>query len=222
MIRVYFDGACEPINPGGIATFGYVIYRDDEKIIEGKGIASEPLSSQTSNNVAEYTALINALEWLIANNYRNDNIHIYGDSQLTIRQMTGKYAVKAERLLPLYARAQQLAKQFDSIKFQWIPREANEEADKLTHQAYNEYIESDPAIKEKIEPLLATDKPFDFVHAQRLFDRNHTPEPSKPAAGMKREVSDNTRKGPCAEEARNRAIASSCLICSPAANSSRS
>ncbi len=173
MIKVYFDGACEPINPEGIATFGYVIYRDDEKLIVGKGIASEPLSSQTSNNVAEYTALINALEWLITNNYRTDNIHVYGDSQLTIRQMIGKYAVKAEKLIPLYARAQKLATQFDSIKFEWIPREANEEADKLTHQAYNEYIESDPAIKEKIEPWLATEKQRSLMILLKLaYDNN--------------------------------------------------
>lgn len=158
MIKVYFDGACEPINPGGIATFGYVIFRDYEKIIEGKGIASEPFSSQASNNVAEYTALIKALEWLISNNYKNDNVHVCGDSQLTIRQMTGKYAVKAERLLPLYARAQELAAQFGSIKFEWIPREKNEEADNLTHQAYTEYIGSDPAIREKIGPVVATEK----------------------------------------------------------------
>lgn len=173
MIDVYFDGACEPINPKGVATYGYVIYKDNEKLSEGKGIACEPLSVQASNNVAEYSGLINALEWLLANNYSHEHIDVYGDSQLTIRQMTGRYAVKAERLLSLFAKAQQLATQFDSIKFGWIPREENEEADKLTHQAYSEYIDSNPAIKAKIEPLLATEKQRTLMNQLKIvYDKN--------------------------------------------------
>jgi len=158
MIKVYFDGACEPINPRGVATFGFIIYHNGEKLSEGKGLACEPLSSQASNNVAEYTALIKAFEWLLNNNYRNNRIDVYGDSQLTIRQMIGEYSVKAERLIPLHAKAQQLAMQFKAVRFIWIPREENEEADNLTHQAYREYIDSNPALKPKIEPLLATEK----------------------------------------------------------------
>ena len=173
MIGVYFDGACEPINPEGIATFGYVIYNDENKLNEGKEIACEPLSSQASNNVAEYTGLITALEWLLDNNNKAHDIHVYGDSQLTIRQMIGRYAVKAERLLSLFAKAQQLATQFESIRFEWIPREANEEADALTHHAYNEYIESDPAIKEKIKPLLATEKQRALMNQLKIvYDKN--------------------------------------------------
>ncbi len=58
----YFDGLCEPCNPGGVATWGYVLKRDGETIEADSGIACEPFSGNASNNVAEYSALIRLLE----------------------------------------------------------------------------------------------------------------------------------------------------------------
>lgn len=52
-VTVYYDGACEPRNPRGVATYGFVIYKDGVKIGEGKGLAAEPWSEGASNNVAE-------------------------------------------------------------------------------------------------------------------------------------------------------------------------
>ncbi|WP_243674943.1 hypothetical protein [Vulcanisaeta distributa] len=62
-------GACEPKNPGGVGTYGFLIL--DEKgntIHEGYGIACEPGPGCT-NNIAEYTGLVKALEWLVGNGY---------------------------------------------------------------------------------------------------------------------------------------------------------
>ena len=157
-IVVYFDGACEPWNPKGIATYGFVIYRDSKKIREGKGLACEPFSWQSSNNVAEYTAMIKALEYLIENGLTKEEVIVKGDSQLTIRQMNGVYSVNAKRIIPLYKKATELVSKFNKIKFIWIPREENEIADHLSHEVYVEYIDSHPEIKEKISSSLATEK----------------------------------------------------------------
>jgi len=166
MIEIYFDGACEPKNPEGIATFGFVIYNNREKIVEDKGLACKPFSWQASNNVAEYTAMIKAFEWLLANFeiVDGDNIKAYGDSQLAIRQMTGEYTVNAERIRPLYKKACVLREQFKSITFLWVPREKNTEADALSHQAYEEYIDlSNQEIKAQILSMAATTKQKAFM-----------------------------------------------------------
>ena len=163
MIVVYFDGACEPKNPEGIATYGFVIYKDGEKLAEGKGLACEPFSWGASNNVAEYTALIKALEYLVENGLTDDEVLVKGDSQLTIRQMQGIYSVKAERIIPLHEKATELVKKFRKIRFQWIPREQNEEADHLSHEAYAELLRTRPDVLEKVKPYLATEKQLKFL-----------------------------------------------------------
>jgi len=158
MIVVYFDGGCEPVNPRGISTYGFVIYKDERKIHQGKGLACEPFAWQSSNNVAEYTALIKALEWLVNSGLVDEETVVRGDSQLTIYQMTGRYSVNAERIIPLHKKAANLAKKFRKIRFEWIPRERNEEADRLSHEAYVEYLETHPEVLKRIKHLLATEK----------------------------------------------------------------
>lgn len=163
MIIVYFDGACEPINPKGIATYGYVVYRDNQKIAEGSGLACEPFSWNSSNNVAEYTALVKALEYLVENGLTDKQVVVRGDSQLVIRQMIGWYSVKSERIKPLYEKAVELASKFKEIEFEWIPREYNEEADNLSHKAYVKFLDSHPDAVKKIEKYLATEKQIKYL-----------------------------------------------------------
>jgi ribonuclease HI len=60
MITIFFDGLCRPKNPGGVATFGYVIYKDGEKVKRGCGVVGS--GAGMTNNVAEYSALKRAAE----------------------------------------------------------------------------------------------------------------------------------------------------------------
>ena len=159
MIVAYFDGACEPVNPRGIATYGVVVYKDDKKVYADYGLAVEPpLTEDSTNNVAEYTALIKVLEYLVTNNFLEDKIIVRGDSQLVIRQLLGIYAVRSDRIRALYNRAIQLVVKFKNIKFEWIPREYNTEADELSHKAYEEYLDNHPEVLEKVKRYLATEK----------------------------------------------------------------
>ncbi len=141
---VFIDGACEPKNPGGVATYGFAIYRDGEKLDEGSGLAADPWTEQASNNVAEYTALIRALEKVLAIGLGGSEVEVRSDSALLVQQVNGKYAVRALRLKPLHERVIRLLPQFKSIHVQWIPREENVEADALTRRAYETYVLSAP------------------------------------------------------------------------------
>ncbi|BBD71945.1 hypothetical protein HS1genome_0334 [Sulfodiicoccus acidiphilus] len=129
----FFDGLCEPVNPGGIATFGYVMVTELGKE-QGFGLAAEPWTSDSTNNVAEYTGLICLLKRMLSLGVTE--VEIFGDSQLVIRQLRGEYKVKSSRIEPLYTEARRLLEHFRSVKVEWIPREKNEEADSMTRKAY--------------------------------------------------------------------------------------
>ncbi|MGQ9759285.1 MAG: ribonuclease HI [Candidatus Methanomethylicaceae archaeon] len=140
MIILMFDGLCEPYNPGGIATYGFVVYQDGRKMHkEGGFVGAGMLGHDVSNNVAEYTALIRGMEYLLKIGYRGP-LKVKGDSLLVIRQMRGEYAVRARRLVNLYAMAKDLTKNFEDVVFEWVPREENAEADRLCRNAYKEFM----------------------------------------------------------------------------------
>lgn len=139
-VTVWFDGACEPYNPGGHGTWGFVVERDGETIAEERGYIGQ--GDGITNNVAEYTALIEALEY-VRDELDADTVHVHGDSQLAIRQLTGRYNVNSSRLQPLWHEAQQLAGKFDTVHYQWVPREQNEDADALSKQEYEEQAYAD-------------------------------------------------------------------------------
>lgn len=166
---VYFDGACEPKNPGGVGTYGYVIYIDNIKIREDYGIVCEP-NPDCTNNVAEYTALIKALEWLVSNDYSEmcSELIIHGDSQLVIKQIEGKYSVKSSRILPLYEKVLELLSKFHHVIPAWIRRDVNVEADKLSKRAYEEYMDNHPELVEKFRKYLATPKQIELLKAFKI------------------------------------------------------
>ncbi|AWR99523.1 ribonuclease HI [Metallosphaera hakonensis] len=129
-----FDGLCEPRNPGGIATYGYVIYLAEGKI-EGMGLASVPWDSNSTNNVAEYMGVICMMKRMLSLGVTEP--HIMGDSQLVIKQLNGEYSVKSKRIIPLFNEAKRLLEKFHSARVEWIPREENKEADRMTRLAYD-------------------------------------------------------------------------------------
>lgn len=139
MIEAYFDGLCEPKNPGGVATFGFVVHRDGKTMHEGHGLAAMPYSEGATNNVAEYTGVLKALEWFLAQGLEKEKIVVRGDSELVVKQLKGEYKVKSPLLAPLYKKTRELSSRFASLAFEWVPRERNREADRLTNLAYADY-----------------------------------------------------------------------------------
>jgi len=128
---IYTDGACRG-NPGP-ASIGAVLYVDDPA---GAPISVAEISEtigDTTNNVAEYRAVIAALE----------RAHILGaiwvelrtDSELLTKQINGEYRVKNAGLRPLYETVQRLRTRFRSCEVVHVRREQNREADALANAA---------------------------------------------------------------------------------------
>jgi len=133
-----------------------MVYSGGQKLAWGYGLAAEPWSENATNNVAEYMGLIRGLEWL-AQRAPGGEVAIRGDSLLVIRQVSKKYAVKAERLRPLHRRAQELLSNFPNARVEWVPREKNREADELSVRAYLEVLR-DARQRERARPYLASER----------------------------------------------------------------
>jgi len=118
-------------NPGP-AGYG-VVLRDaaGSKIAE----LSHYLGLRT-NNFAEYSGLIAALEWAQQKDLRA--LKVISDSELMVRQITGQYKVRSPELKPLYERARFLIRSFDSFKIEHARREKNKDADRLANLAIDE------------------------------------------------------------------------------------
>ena len=125
-LAIYVDGASSG-NPGP-AGVGVVICERGEVI---KNISS--YIGSATNNVAEYSALICALEEALI--LKADNIKINTDSQLLYRQIKRLYKVKNPQILVLYSRASHLMSAFKEIEINFINREHNRGADKLAKKA---------------------------------------------------------------------------------------
>ncbi len=87
---------------------------------------------QATNNVAEYTALIRALE--AARELGARSLRIRTDSELLVRQIEGRYRVKNEGLIPLFERVRRLMREFESVEVAHVRREQNRQADALANR----------------------------------------------------------------------------------------
>jgi len=123
---VHIDGAARG-NPGP-AAIAFVLKRPGLPDVEH----AETLGNAT-NNVAEYSALIAALEKAVELGV--PRLHVYSDSELLVKQMNGEYKVKNEDLRTLYTEASALRRQLQSVTLGHLRREQNKRADELCNIA---------------------------------------------------------------------------------------
>lgn len=123
---VHIDGAARG-NPGP-AAYALVLRRPGEPVIE----QAETIGTAT-NNVAEYTALIRALERAAELGIRT--LAVFSDSELIVKQMNGEYRVKNADLQDLYREAQALRKRFAHVTLMHVRRAQNADADRLCNEA---------------------------------------------------------------------------------------
>jgi len=90
---------------------------------------------ETSNNVAEYSGLLAVLHWFADQGLFDAEIMVYGDSKMVIKQIFGSWKIKKGVYVPLALEARRLFRQFRNINGQWIPRDKNHLADKLSKAA---------------------------------------------------------------------------------------
>lgn len=133
---VRVDGAARG-NPGP-AGIGVVLEDSGGNTVArvGKGIG------WATNNVAEYRALLEGLNLALARGVRE--LRVVSDSTLIVQQMRGGFKVKHPGLKPLNKHAQELARRLESIKFETVPREENEEADWLANEGIDRWLQENP------------------------------------------------------------------------------
>ncbi len=126
-VVIHSDGASRG-NPGP-AAIGATIKDEHGKLIAR---ISQRIG-RTTNNQAEYRAIIAALEE--AARLGAEQVELNSDSELVVRQIKGEYRVKKATLRPLYQRVKQLQSRLESLTVNHIPRQQNIEADRLANRA---------------------------------------------------------------------------------------
>jgi ribonuclease HI len=123
---LHIDGGARG-NPGP-AAYAIVLARPGEVVVE----EAQTIGTAT-NNVAEYTALIEGLG--LASESGVKSLAVFSDSELLVKQMNGEYRVKNPDLLELYQEARNLVRGFDRVVITHIRREQNQRADELANSA---------------------------------------------------------------------------------------
>jgi ribonuclease HI len=123
---IHIDGASRG-NPGP-AAYALVINRAGQPDWEESACLG-----RTTNNIAEYTALVRALER--ASQLGGRKLHIFSDSELLVKQMNGDYRVKNADLKIWFDKAQDRIGAFDKVSIQHVYREQNKRADQLCNEA---------------------------------------------------------------------------------------
>src|SRR5260370_35018393 len=132
-LSINIDGAARG-NPGP-AAYAYVIVRNGQPVDEKAACLGK-----ATNNIAEYTALVKALER--AAELGGERLIIQSDSELLVKQMNGEYRVKNDQLRLLHDQAQQQCLQFGQVTFRHVPRAENSRADQLCNAALDAGCES--------------------------------------------------------------------------------
>lgn len=127
VIDIYCDGGSRG-NPGH-AAYGFVIL-ENEKVIKREG---GYLGIET-NNFAEYTAIVKALNWA-SERFMGRSLKIFLDSQLAALQLSGHYKVKNGKIREFVFQIRSLEPSFDKVTYTHIPREENKLADQMVNIA---------------------------------------------------------------------------------------
>ena len=139
-----FDGIiayCDGGSRGNPGPAGFGVYIQDSA---GKVLAelSQYLGAHT-NNFAEYSALLAALDFAISNGHKS--LRVISDSELMVKQMKGQYRVNSPELRPLYDEARRRVPQLETFQIQHVLREKNRHADRLANLAMDRGMGRAPA-----------------------------------------------------------------------------
>ncbi len=134
---VYTDGGSRG-NPG-ISAYAFVIFDSNIEIYSSSGFLGI-----STNNKAEYTALLTALKYIVSKIQESNidltitNYTLYSDSELMVKQIKGEYKVKDEDLKILYLECKELIKKIANFKIEHVRREKNKRADFLVNKVLDE------------------------------------------------------------------------------------
>ena len=129
-VRLHIDGGARG-NPGPAAAGVILSSADGKRVLFQGGF----FLGEATNNVAEYTALLEGLDRAVA--LGAEEVEVVSDSELLVRQMTGTYRVKNEALKALHEQAQALEGRLKRCAYRHVYREGNRRADDWVNKALN-------------------------------------------------------------------------------------
>jgi Ribonuclease HI len=132
-ITVYYDGVVGPTNQGPNAAIGFVVLFNDD--VYGQGSGFEEKNGNITDVVAEYQALIHALQYVLHKNRQKGHVRFYGDSPMIVNHMNGVWDVAPEYAL-WYSQAKNLARKFEDIGFSLVPRDQTKAARDLAETEF--------------------------------------------------------------------------------------
>jgi len=162
VIEGWFDGVCEPRNPGGHAACASLVKVDGRIVHQsGRYIGHGPLMS---NNVAEYSGFIDAI--LQVKKFPGPAI-IRGDSKLVINHLLGKWRLNGGLYMPYYQQAANLFSiERERLGLKWVPRKENDECD-----VWSKKVLTDRGIRFRIQPQDGESRsPFPITVDEALED----------------------------------------------------
>lgn len=124
---LYFDGGIRK----GLCAYGWVLCKTDNKGVIASGNSTCGFGT---SNIAEYRALIAGLQGSLEAGI--DIIHIIGDSQLAVKQITGAFKTNKPKLIQHRDKVLELLEQFQDFSIKWVPRHLNKRADALVNKAF--------------------------------------------------------------------------------------
>ncbi|MFH1710657.1 MAG: ribonuclease HI family protein [bacterium] len=139
-IEVYVDGAARG-NPGP-AGIGIVI-KDGSRVLGEIGA----YIGKTTNNIAEYLALIRGLEEVLVRGFRSASF--FSDSELLVKQLNGEYKVKHENLVPLHYHILTLIDRMKDFSIKHVTRDKNAHADKMANEGIDLHDQTAPLFSPK-------------------------------------------------------------------------
>lgn len=147
-INLYFDGGCQPKNPGGVATSGWFLTDENGKIVaEGAKVVADG-GVLATNNYAEYCAVGLGLKFLVENEWSGESLTIRGDSKLVINQISSEWKCKAPHLKKLL---EKILIHIDALDVEWssiwIKRDSNNHAHDLAEKEYQKHLNKKEAKK---------------------------------------------------------------------------
>jgi ribonuclease HI len=146
MLEGYFDGCCEPRNPGGHAAWGAILLRDGKELWSANGYCG--VGPEMSNNVAEYSGVCALLERLQG---ESEPCLIRGDSKLVIMQLRKKWKIRGGLYVPFYKKAKALYEPIsERVTFEWVSRDGNAICDVLSKA-----VLKDRGVQFRIQPEAA-------------------------------------------------------------------
>jgi len=128
----FADGACRSTR--NLSFAAWVIYDPHGELIDLQGVCL----GRTTNNVAEYSAVIELLAEAVNLGIRALVVNL--DSQLVVHQLNGQYSVRDHRILRLYLCVRLLERNFDFITYQHIPRQLNSLTDALANHVLDRHL----------------------------------------------------------------------------------